>query len=110
MDRAVFVYTTYPSAVEAEKAGRTIVHKRLAACANILPGMVSHYWWENTVERAEEAVVLFKTRASLADAVRDAIKESHSYATPGIVVIPLESVEPTYLKWMMAETKPVAAK
>lgn len=106
MDRAVFVYTTYPSAVEAEKAARTMVHQRLAACANIIPGMVSHYWWQNTVERAEETVVLFKTRASLADAVRDAVKANHPYATPGVVAIPLESVEPTYLKWLMAETAP----
>ena len=42
MERAVFVYTTYPSAVEAEKAGAAIVGQRLAACVNILPGMVSH--------------------------------------------------------------------
>jgi periplasmic divalent cation tolerance protein len=106
MDRAVFVYTTYPSAVEAEKAGRSIVHKRLAACANIVPGMVSHYWWDDKVTRAEEVIVLFKTRSSLAGAVSDAIKEAHPYTTPGIVVIPLESVEANYLKWMMAETAP----
>jgi periplasmic divalent cation tolerance protein len=46
MERAVLVYTTWPSIVEAEKAGRAIVEKRLAACVNILPGMISHYWWE----------------------------------------------------------------
>ena len=66
MERAVFVYTTYPSAVEAEKAGVAIVGQRLAACVNILPGMVSHYWWEGTIERGEEAVMILKTRASLA--------------------------------------------
>jgi len=43
MERAVLVYTTWPSIVEAEQAGRTIVERRLAACVNILPGMVSHY-------------------------------------------------------------------
>ena len=40
-DRAVFVYTTYPSIVEAEEAGRALVERRLCACVNILPGMVS---------------------------------------------------------------------
>jgi periplasmic divalent cation tolerance protein len=104
MDRVVFVYTSYPSAVEAEKAGRTIVHQRLAACANILPGMVSHYWWDDKVTRAEETVVLFKTRAPLADAVRDAIKASHPYQTPAILVLPIESVEQSYLKWLLTET------
>ena len=68
MDRAVFVYTTYPSVVEAEKAGKALVENGLAACVNILPGMVSHYRWQGAVERGEEAVMLIKTRASLAEA------------------------------------------
>jgi periplasmic divalent cation tolerance protein len=37
MERAVLVYTTWPSIVEAEAAGRKIVERRLAACVNILP-------------------------------------------------------------------------
>src|SRR2546429_9793225 len=97
MERAVLVYTTYPSVVEAEKAGRAIVEKRLAACVNILPGMVSHYWWQGVVERAEETVMILKTRASLATAVSDAVKAVHPYTTPAILVLPPESVEPNYL-------------
>jgi len=62
MDRAVFVYTTFPGLVEAEEAAKVIVQQRLAACANIHPGMISHYWWQGQVERAEEVVALFKTQ------------------------------------------------
>ena len=105
MERAVFVYTTYPSVVEAEKSGRAIVERRLAACVNILPGMISHYWWQGTLERGEEVVMIIKTRASLAEAVRQAVKEMHSYETPAILVIPLESVDQSYLAWMMQETE-----
>ena len=105
MERAVFVYTTYPSIVEAEQAGRTIVERRLAACVNILPGMISHYWWEGKVDRGEEVVMIIKTRASLAPDVERAVKSMHSYSTPAILVIPLESVEKTYLGWLMAETE-----
>jgi periplasmic divalent cation tolerance protein len=104
-ERAVFVYTTYPSVVEAEQAGRTIVERRLAACVNILPGMISHYWWEGKVDRGEEVVMIIKTRASLVQDVRRAVKDMHSYSTPAILVIPLESVEQTYLGWLMAETE-----
>ena len=105
MERAVFVYTTYPSIVEAEKAGRAIVERRLAACVNILPGMVSHYWWEGKVERGEEVVMISRTRASLAQNVERAVKDMQSYTTPAILVIPLEQVEQTYLGWLMAETE-----
>jgi periplasmic divalent cation tolerance protein len=104
MERAVFVYTTYPSIVEAEKAGRTLVEGRLAACVNILPGMISHYRWQGAIERAEEVVMLIKTRASLAEPVRAAVKDMHSYSTPAILVLPLESVDSDYLSWLLAET------
>jgi len=105
MDRAVIVYTTWPTAVEAEQAGRVLVERHLAACVNILPGMVSVYRWEGKVERGEEAVMIVKTRASLAAAVQAAVKELHSYTTPAIMVLPLESVESNYLGWLFAETE-----
>jgi len=108
MERAVFVYTTYPSIVEAEQAGRAIVERRLAACVNILPGMISHYWWQGALERGEEVVMIIKTRASLAQAVSEAVKEMHSYATPAILVLPIESVDRAYLGWIMAETEAAA--
>ena len=91
MERAVLVYTTWPSIVEAERAGRTIVERRLAACVNILPGMISHYWWEGKIERAEEVVMIIKTRASMAEPVRRAVKELHTYTTPAFMVLPVES-------------------
>jgi periplasmic divalent cation tolerance protein len=109
MERAVFVYTTYPSIVEAEEAGRALVEQRLAACVNILPGMISHYHWQGAVERAEETVMLIKTRASLADAVCAQVKACHSSQTPAILVLPIESVDQTYLAWLMAETASDAA-
>jgi periplasmic divalent cation tolerance protein len=104
MERAVFVYTTYPSIVEAEQAGRVLVERRLCACVNILPGMVSIYWWQGAVERGDEVVMLIKTRASLAEQVRAAVKDMHSYTTPAILVIPLESVDPDYHAWIVKET------
>ena len=104
-ERAVFVYTTFPSLVEAEKTGRAILERRLAACVNILPGMISHYWWEGAIERGEEVVMIVKTRASLADEVRGAVKELHTYTTPAILVLPIEGGDPGYLDWLMKETE-----
>jgi periplasmic divalent cation tolerance protein len=104
MERAVLVYTTYPSIVEAEEAGRAIVAQRLAACVNILPGMISHYWWEGKIDRGEEVVMIIKTRASLAEDVSRAVKAKHSYSTPAVLVLPVESVDPAYHAWIVKET------
>ena len=108
-ERAVFVYTTFPSLVEAERIGKAVLERRLAACVNILPGMISHYWWEGAIERGEEVVMIIKTRASLAEAVRAAVKEMHSYTTPAILVLPIEGGEPAYLEWLMTETSKVVS-
>ena len=110
MERAVFVYTTFPSIVEAERVGRVLVERRLCACVNILPGMISYYWWEGAVERGEEVTMIIKTRASLAEQAGAAVKDMHSYATPAILVIPIESVDPDYHAWIVGETEAAEEK
>jgi periplasmic divalent cation tolerance protein len=105
MERAVLLYTTYPSIVEAEQAGRSLVERRLCACVNILPGMVSLYRWQGAVERGDEVVMIIKTRAALAETVRAAVKQLHSYTTPAILVLPVETVDPDYHAWIVAETE-----
>ena len=38
------------------------------------------------------------------EAASAAVKELHSYETPAIMVLPVESVEPDYHKWIVEET------
>jgi len=104
-ERVVFVYTTHLSVVEAERIGRELVERRLCACVNILPGMVSLYWWQGAIERSEEAVMIIKTRAALAEHIRAAVRQLHSYTTPAILVLPIESVDPDYKEWLLTETQ-----
>jgi uncharacterized protein involved in tolerance to divalent cations len=48
--------------------------------------------------------MLVKTRVALAEAVRDAVKERHSYTTPAIMTLPVDSVDPDYHAWITKET------
>lgn len=57
------------------------------------------------MERTEEVVAIFKTRASLADDVRQAVRNNHSYEVPAIVVIAAESVDRDYFGWILEQTK-----
>ena len=84
LERAVLVYTTFPSIGEAEQAGQALVERRLCACVNILPGMVSLYWWHGAIDRGDEVVMLIKTRASLAEPVRAAVQEAAFLYDAGI--------------------------
>ncbi|MFT0861216.1 divalent-cation tolerance protein CutA [Ancylobacter sp. G4_0304] len=99
------IYTTWPSPVEAEAAGRAIVADGLAACVNILPGMVSIYRWQGEIERAQETVMLLKTREDLAEAVAQAVRARHPYEVPAILFLPVTGGDGAYLDWIEAETE-----
>jgi len=103
-DKPVLIYSTFPSPEAAEAVGRELVDRRLAACVNILPGMTSIYRWEGAVARDSEAVMIVKTRGSLADRVIDVVKARHSYRNPALVVLPILGGSADYLHWRGEET------
>jgi periplasmic divalent cation tolerance protein len=79
MEQAVLVYTTFPDPETALKVGEALVAEKLAACVNVLPGMRSVYAWRGAIEQGGEAVAIIKTRASLKEEVRTALKARHPY-------------------------------
>jgi periplasmic divalent cation tolerance protein len=103
-DKPVLVYTTFPSAAEAERVGGSLVDRGLAACVNILPGMTALYTWQGKRERAAEAAMLIKTRAGLAQRVVDAARALHPYSNPALLVIPIAGGSQDYLRWIGEET------
>jgi periplasmic divalent cation tolerance protein len=109
-DKAVLVYVTYPDVEAAERTGAALVDRGLAACINILPGMVSVYVWEGARQRDVEAVMIIKTRSTLVDRVVAETLQRHPYETPAVLVLPVEGGSPRYLDWIFGQTAhPVAA-
>lgn len=100
-----FVYVTAPSVEEARKIALALVEERLAACANILPGMSSVYHWKGNIEQAEECVLILKTRADLFAALEKRVCELHSYETPCVTALPVLEGNKGYLDWIAAETR-----
>ena len=103
-DAAVFVYTAWPSPETAEAAGAALVEARLAAAVNIIPGMRSIYRWRGAVERAEETLMIVKTRRGRVDGVIAEVKARHPYEEPGIAVLPLAGGSAGYLEWMRRDS------
>lgn len=98
------LYVTAPDIAAAEALAAAVVEPRLAACANILPGMRSIYRWQGALEQAEEVVLLVKTRDGLVQAASDALVSAHPYDEPCVLVIPVEGGAPGFLAWIAAET------
>jgi periplasmic divalent cation tolerance protein len=98
-------YVTAGSPEEARSLGRTLVAERLAACANILDGMTSLYWWQGELAQAEETVVILKTRSELVPALTERVKQLHSYECPCVVALPISDGNSDYLGWIESETR-----
>jgi periplasmic divalent cation tolerance protein len=94
------VLTTAGSEEEARKIARHLVEKRLAACVNIIPQIESIYRWQGKVDSSREWLLLVKTTDERFPAVRDAIRELHSYELPECVVLNIEDGSSDYLQWL----------
>ncbi|ANC91588.1 divalent-cation tolerance protein CutA [Azospirillum humicireducens] len=103
-DPLVFAYITAGSRDEALRIGRSLVEERLAACVNILDGMTSVYRWNGSIEQADEAVLIAKTRSSLFDRLTVRVRDLHSYDTPCVVELAAGRGNTAYLDWLRAET------
>lgn len=99
------VYITTKDKKEARKIGRELVELRLAACANIVDGMESIYWWKGKIEKNREAVLLVKTQKKLISKLIKKVKELHSYECPCIEVLPITGGNPEYLAWLKEGTR-----
>ena len=101
---AVLAYTAGPNETTAEVIARTVVGERLAACANILPGIRSLYWWQDTLEESAETILLLKTREDLGEKLTARIRSLHPYETPCIVLTDIRPGYHPFFEWLVSET------
>jgi len=104
MSNPQFVYITCKDVNEAKMVGKNLVQERLAACANILPGMISCYWWDGEVQEETEVVLILKSKESHAKKLVERVNALHSYDVPCVVFLPIQDGNPAYLKWIDKET------
>jgi periplasmic divalent cation tolerance protein len=99
------VQTTTDSRAEAVELARAAVESRLAACAQVSGPVASTYWWEDSVERAEEWLLTLKLPAKGYPALAEFITRRHSYDEPEIVALPIVTGSEAYLSWIEEETR-----
>jgi periplasmic divalent cation tolerance protein len=104
--RYLQVQTTTDSRAEAVELGHDAVEARLAACAQVAGPVVSSYWWEGDLERAEEWLLLLKLPAARFQELADFLTQRHSYDEPEIVATPIVAGSAAYLSWIEEVTQP----
>ena len=93
------VLVTAPDCKTARKLVQTALRNRLVACANIIPGVESHYWWKEKLERSREVLILFKTTKSRVLELQALVAAEHPYTTPEFVSLSVDHVSDRYLTW-----------
>jgi periplasmic divalent cation tolerance protein len=94
------ILCTCPDRDTAEKIAHLLVTGQLAACVNILPGVLSVYTWQGQVESAQEHLLLIKSSKDRYPALEAAIRDNHPYDVPEIIAVPVEAGLPEYLHWI----------
>ena len=101
----VVILVTAPDETVAAELGRRLVEERLVACANVVPGLKSIYWWEGAVEEASEVLVLLKARGADVGRISKRVEELHPYSVPEVIATPIVDGLSDYLSWIQAETE-----
>lgn len=94
------VLVTAPDLKTARTLAKSALQARLIACANLLPKIESHFWWQGKIESAAEVLLVLKTPKAKLAALEKIILAQHPYDTPEFLVLPLTGGSKQYLDWL----------
>jgi periplasmic divalent cation tolerance protein len=92
--------STFPDAETARQISNQLVSERVAACANILPGVESIYRWKDEIESGNETLVFFKLSEDSQSAFQAKLRTLHPYEVPEIIFVPIVGGLPEYVRWV----------
>ncbi len=101
----LIVWCSCPTTHTAEIA-QQLINAQVAACVSVLPAMQSYYQWNNTLQTAEEQLLMIKTSTLIYPALEKLLMEIHPYEVPEIIAHAISQGLPAYLDWVQQTTKP----
>ena len=93
-------YITTPTKTEAKGIVLELLEEGLIACGNIIPGAESYFVWDDEIAKANEYVIILKTRTKNENKIIKLVKKMHSYQCPCIVFTSLNDGNPDFLRWI----------
>ena len=99
------VLVAVPTGGKAQSMADSLVESRLAACVNVVPGVVSIYRWKGRVHRDEESLLVIKTTTARFQPLARWIKAHHPYETPEIISLPIAAGSREYLSWLASSVR-----
>jgi periplasmic divalent cation tolerance protein len=103
--KILLTLSTFPDAETARRISTQLVTEKLAACANVLPGVESIYRWKEKIESGKETLVFFKVSEERQQAFQDKLRSLHPYEVPEIISCNIDSGLPEYLRWVIGSCR-----
>jgi periplasmic divalent cation tolerance protein len=100
------LYCPCPDVETATKIARFLLEARLAACVNIVPGVISLYPWEGTIREDNEVLLLAKTTQPNRPRIMQQLPEHHPYECPCILFFNGDFCNPGYARWVTGNVLP----
>jgi periplasmic divalent cation tolerance protein len=97
----VIVLTSVAADFDARPLARELVGMRLAACVNIVPGVLSIFRWKGAIEEDGEQLLVIKTVDDNVEALRKELVARHPYEVPEFLVLPVTSTSDAYGAWLL---------
>jgi len=86
-----------------ENISKLLIEKKMAACVNIYPAVLSIYRYNNEVVEDNEYLIHVKTTSDKFTEIRKVIERLHNYETPEIISLEISEGNEKYLKWLQNE-------
>ena len=96
----VVVLVTASNKKEAQKIAAGLIGAKLAACVNIIAKIDSLFFWEGKIDKAQEYLLIIKSKQAKLPKIIKLVKSLHSYKVPEIIALAIIAGSESYLRWI----------
>ena len=101
-DDVVLMLTSVGTEQQGIDVAEALVHRRQAACVNMVPSVRSIYRWKGKVCEDTEYILVIKTLGRSFAEVSATIREINTYELPEILSFSVRDAESRFCEWIVA--------
>lgn len=89
---------------EAELIADTLLHERLIASCNIIPGITTKVRWKGEALTQTESMLVMRTRIELLKKLEKRLIDLNSFETPEVATLEVKEWNENYYIWVLEST------
>lgn len=101
VNKPIVILCTVPDVECARNIAAILIEEKLAACCNIIQGLLSIYKWQGALKEDNELLLIIKSTAEKFSLLESRITKLHPYDTPEIIGTEFNYSNDKYLQWII---------